>query len=154
MQKNQRHYNVKPVSLILRSSSRLAGLFVAMGVMAGCAIMLLPLEWWLQCMLMTGVIAVVAWHIWRDAWRGHPEAPVLIELDHEGKFWLTMRNGLRDAAQVQGSSLVTASLTVLNLRVEQRRVSCLILPDAVEAEPFRLLRVWLRWGKHEPIEDI
>lgn len=154
MQKNQRHYNVKPVSLILGTSSWLVCLFVAMGVTAGCAIMLLPWAWWLQCMLVAGVIAVVAWHVWRDAWRRHPRSPVLIELDREGKLWVTMRNGLRHPAQVQGSSLVTANLTVLNFRLEKGRVGCLLLPDAVDAEPFRRLRVWLRWGRHELLEEI
>lgn len=154
MQKNQRHYNVKPVSLILGSSSRLACLFMTMGLMAGCAIVLLSWAWWLQCMLVAGVVAMIAWHVWRDAWRRHSRSPVLIELDHEGKLWVTMRDGLRHAAQVQASSLVTASLTVLNLKFEQGRASCLILPDAVEAEPFRRLRVWLRWGSHKLVEEI
>lgn len=154
MQKSQRHYSVKPVTMILGPSFLLACLFAAMGGMAVCAIMLLPWAWLWQCMMVAGVIAMVAWHVWRDAWRRYTESLVLIELDHEGKLWVTMRNGLRHAAQVQGSSLVTAGLTVLNLKFEQGRASCLILPDAVEAEPFRRLRVWLRWGSHALVEEI
>ncbi|MBI5918284.1 MAG: hypothetical protein HY849_02765 [Nitrosomonadales bacterium] len=61
---------------------------------------------------------------------------------------LMQRNGTAVRAQLLGDSLVMPWLTVLNLKPEgvrwARRV--VILPDSLDAESFRELRVWLRWG--------
>jgi len=147
--KTLHHYSVKPATLILGPSRWLASLFALMGSIAGVAILLLSWAWWVKAILIVGIIAAVVRQINHDAWRKHPTAPVIIELDPAGRLWLTKRNGMRYSAQVQGSTLVTAGFTVLNLKLEQGRVSCVILPDAVDAEAFRRLRVWLRWRTHE-----
>ncbi|MCB5189358.1 hypothetical protein LG198_01265 [Methylobacillus arboreus] len=152
MQKTQYHYSVKTATLILEPSRWLACLFVLMGMVAGFAIMLLPWPWWLKAMLLPCIIAVTAWHIWRDARRRHPASPVMIELNHEGKLWLTMRNDTRHTAEVRSSSLVTPSLTVLNLKLDHGKATCLIVPDSVDPDEFRRLRVWLRWGVHEDMD--
>lgn len=149
LRKTPHHYSVKPATLILGPSRWLASLFTLMDSIAAVAILLLPWAWWVKAMFIIGIIAAVVRQINRDVWRKHPAATVIIELDHAGKLWLTMRNSMRHSAQVQGSTLVTAGFTVLNLKLEQARVSCVILPDAVDAEAFRRLRVWLRWRAHE-----
>jgi toxin CptA len=45
-------------------------------------------------------------------------------------------------------SLVTPYLTVLNVLPQGARFSrsVVILPDSLDAESFRQLRVWLKWG--------
>lgn len=149
LQKTPHHYSVKPATLILGASRWLAFLFLSMGAIASVSIILLPWAWWLKAILIAGIIAAIARKTWCDAWRRHPSSPVMIELDHAGKLWLATRNGMRYPAQVQGSTLVTAGLTVLNLKLEYGRASCVILPDAVDAEAFRRLRVWLRWRANE-----
>ncbi|MPS48600.1 protein YgfX [Methylobacillus sp.] len=147
LQKTPHHYSVKPVTLTLGPSRWLAFLFMSMGVLAGISIILLPWAWWLKAICLAGIAAAVARQVWRDAWRRHPASPAMIELDHAGKLWLATRNGMRYPAQVLGSTLVMAGLVVLNLKLEHGKVSCVILPDAVDAEAFRRLRVWLCWWR-------
>lgn len=152
LQKTPRHYSVKPVTLILGPSRWLAFLFLSMGTIASVSIILLPWAWWLKAILIATITTTIARQIWRDAWRRYPASPVMIELDHAGKLWLATRNGRRYPAKVQGSTLVMAGLIVLNLKLEHARVSCVILPGAVDAEAFRCLRVWLRWRVYEEDE--
>ncbi|GAB7563327.1 hypothetical protein LG202_13660 [Methylobacillus methanolivorans] len=147
LHKTSHHYNVKPVTLILGPSCVLAILFALIGLMAAVAIALLPWAWWIKLMAILSISAVTMWHIRRDAWQMHPISPLIIELTRDGKLWLTIRNGTRHAAQVQYSSLVTAKLTVLNLKLEHGKATCLITSDAVDPDEFRRLRVWLRWRR-------
>jgi len=48
---------------------------------------------------------------------------------------------------VRGDTYVLWFLTVLNLGRSDggRRISLLILPDGIDTDDFRRLRVWLRW---------
>jgi len=50
--------------------------------------------------------------------------------------------------QWQSDSLVTPFITVLNVLPQGARLarSVVILPDSLDAESFRQLRVWLKWG--------
>jgi toxin CptA len=53
---------------------------------------------------------------------------------------------------ISGDSFVTPYLTVLNLKPEGARFAhaLVILPDSLEAESFRRLRVRLKWGTADP----
>lgn len=148
MQKTRPHYTVKPAILILGVSHWLAALFACMGLVAGLAVVILPWNWWVKTLLLCVIMIATAYHLWRDVWHRHPRSPVMLELNHVGELWVTLRNGTRQQASVHGSSLVTANFTVLNLQLD-KRVPCLILPDAVDAQAFRRLRIWLRWGIRE-----
>ncbi len=61
---------------------------------------------------------------------------------------LTLRGGDQLAGQVLRTTLVTPFLTVLNVRPQGARLarSVVILPDSLNAESFRQLRVRLKWG--------
>ena len=58
-----------------------------------------------------------------------------------------LADGRQVAAMVLPDSTVFIFLIVLRLRIgEERRVSNVtLLPDQMSSEPFRLLRLWLRW---------
>ena len=56
--------------------------------------------------------------------------------------------------RVQANTVVTGYLTVLNCQLKEATfrqkifaLHVIILPDAVDAEDYRQLRVWLRWAK-------
>jgi toxin CptA len=57
------------------------------------------------------------------------------------------RRGERIDCAVQGDTYVLWFLTVLNLgrSDDRKRISVLILPDGIDTDDFRRLRVWLRW---------
>ncbi len=77
-----------------------------------------------------------------------------LSLSQSSKLQMTYQNGSQVEVMVLASSFVTAYLTILNLRDLQtnRRVHLLLLPDNTDAEAFRQLRVWLRWG-HDELRD-
>ena len=66
---------------------------------------------------------------------------------NDGALLLDRLQGESVRATVLGTSYVSASLTVLNLKLAGRRVveHILIVPDNVDPEAFRELRVLLRW---------
>ena len=66
---------------------------------------------------------------------------------NDGALFLKRRQGESVRATVLGTSYVSASLTVLNLRIIGRRLveHVVIVPDNIDPEAFRQLRVLLRW---------
>lgn len=70
-----------------------------------------------------------------------------IEIGSDNKLSVQTNRGEWDECEVLGSTYVTPYLTVLNLRQSENRVArrIVILPDSINVEDFRKLRVWLRW---------
>lgn len=72
-----------------------------------------------------------------------------IRLDESGGIELEDQGGRWESAQLVGNGWVTAVMVVLQVDVSSsgRKQSLLILSDSLSREDFRLLRVYLRWGK-------
>ena len=70
-----------------------------------------------------------------------------LEINVKGELSVQCDSNWREA-KVLGSSLVLPYLAVLNLKVPNRSLPfyVLVFPDNVDAESFRRLRVWLKWG--------
>lgn len=77
-----------------------------------------------------------------------------MSLTHESKLQLISRNGARQEAKVLESTFVAAYLTVLNAEDMEtgKRIHIILMPDNVEPDSFRQLRVWLRWGRESVVE--
>lgn len=89
-----------------------------------------------------------AWHtLRRDGFRVSQHSLIGLRLDEDCHCEFQTRTGEWHDAALLGSSFVSPNLTVLNLKpVNGRLVKHLaVLPDAVSAEDFRRLRVWLKW---------
>lgn len=128
-------------------SRRLAGLLAGMHVFAAAMCWLAPLPQWLAIALMP-LLAASAWHaLRRDSLRTLPNSLVAVRLHADGRCAFKVRGETWHQAALLGSSFVSPWLTVLNLRPEAGRFArhLVILPDAVNAEDFRRLRVWLKW---------
>lgn len=149
---------VRPITLKLGASWYLALLLCAIMLMALGSVLTLawfmPVPWWWLLAVMTAsLVLLLGWQALRQhAWRQSDDAVVLLALDSAGHYHLTLRDGRQMAVRLQGDSVVFARLSLLNFRVEQGqgKMTCLIVPDAVDADEFRRLRVWLRWG---PLEE-
>lgn len=89
----------------------------------------------------------LARELWRKALLKSPAAVVSIEIASDGILSIRTRRGEWVEYDVCCDTCVLWFLTVLNLKraVNGRRLSVAILPDAIDAEQFRKLRVWLRW---------
>jgi toxin CptA len=99
-------------------------------------------------LLCLGVVSLI-WSIGWHAWRRFPRAPVSLRIGGDGFLFLGLRNGSEAEAKVLDSSFVHPWITILNLRLAGGRWSrnVILLPECVDAEAFRRLRVWLRWAR-------
>lgn len=146
------HYSVKPLHVVLRPSRLLALSLGGACVSAAVLISLLPLPLWAQGLCLLVVICATAYHFSRHVWLRLPQSITALEVGGKGEFRCFTRASAWCDAVVLGSSFVTPQLTVLNLRLPHRRLAqhVVLLPDALESDAFRRLRVWLRWGQaHE-----
>lgn len=147
-----KHYNLKPIRLALQPSRQLALALTGAGIAACGAIISLPLSGWQQLGAIALIAAATLYHVLRDALLRIPHAIIAIEVGSQGEFRFQARNGGWLEATVRGDSFVTPWLIVLNLRVEDERLTrrALLLSDSGDTEMLRRLRVWLRWGGAEP----
>lgn len=128
-------------------SRRLAGLIAGMHVLAAAMFWLVPVPQWLAASLMPAFVGSAAHALRRDAFRTLRHSLIAVRLDADCRCAFQTRAGAWHDAALLGSSFVSPYLTVLNLRPAggRRTKHLVLLPDAVNAEDFRRLRVWLKW---------
>ncbi len=122
-------------------------LIAAHGAAAAVPLLLLPL--WAGA-LVASLLSLNLYHsLLRDAWwrLAHSCAGLVLE---DAQAEIVRRDGACQPCRILPGSLVTPWLTVLNLLPEGARYACsvIILPDSLDAESFRRLRVWLKWSEH------
>ena len=136
----QRQFNLQPS--IYFTIALVASHGVALAVLAPLA---LPL--WARILPALLVLISLLYHVWHDAWLLALSSNKTLLLDGD-MILLVARNGDQVTARVLADSLVTPFITVLNLLPQGSYLarSVIILPDSLDAESFRQLRVRLRWG--------
>jgi len=93
------------------------------------------------------VLISLIYYLKKDALLSARNAVVAFELSDEMQCTLTTQSGESIVCTIQGSTFVAPYLTVLNLKPENQffTQSIVILPDNIDTEVFRRLRVLLRW---------
>lgn len=136
---------------VFRPSHRLMALLVTAHGAALAALLPLALPVWAKIMLVFLLLSSL-WHHLRG--NASPQAPsAWVTLTLEGDLVaLAAQDGGRMIGRVQRSSLVTPYLIVLNVLPQGSHFprSAVILPDSLDAESFRQLRVWLKWKYNSP----
>lgn len=137
----QRQFNLQP-------SLYLAILLIAAHAAALMALYFLPLPSWALAALTVLLLSGLGFYLRRHAWLTAPSSGVMLQLDGD-RVVLTARSGDQLTGQLSGTSLVTPLLTVLNVlpQGEHFTRSVIILPDSLDPESFRQLRVLLKWGR-------
>lgn len=109
---------------------------------------MLPVDGWLLSGLAALLLLSAALSIRRHALRRSRGSITKLEFMDRAKLRVRMRDDAWHSGHVLGTSTVSAAWTVLNLRLDDRRwpVHVVITGDSIDAEDFRRLRVWLRWG--------
>jgi toxin CptA len=97
------------------------------------------------------MFVVLGWSgylIFRNANLSLHRSFVAFRLEEQGGVVLVLRSGKNLRGKVSSDSLVTLYLVVLNIFYSERSGGCslLIMPDAMDSDSFRRLRVALRWG--------
>lgn len=135
------------LSITLRPSYLLALLLVVMHALALASTWLVPLV--LAAKIGTAVVLTssLALSLQQHVWRAGKRSVHAIRLNGECDMSLQRQDGVWLEVTLLPSSFISPYLTVLNLSLEGERRArhVVILPDAMDAEQFRQLRVWLRW---------
>lgn len=135
------------LAMAVGPSRMLTGVMVAAHASAAGLLWLLPLPGWLAVVSLP----IFAGSLWitlrRDGLRSAMHAIIALELHPDCRCVVQTRRGEWHDAKLLPGSFVSPYLTVLNLRLDGSRWArhVVILPDAVDGESFRRLRVLLRW---------
>ncbi len=113
------------------------------------AILLWPLLLPLGVKMLIVILLVIslAYYLCCDALLCTNKAVISFSLSEKMRCTVTTRSGKTTACDVLGSTFVAPYLVVLNLQSEGGFFPCsiVILPDGIDADMHRQLRVWLRW---------
>lgn len=131
----------------IRPSRSLAAIFALAHGAALAALIPLTFPAWAKAALATVILFSLWHHLRRDALLSEPFSCTALVLE-KGKAILALRDGKSLAGTVSRDSVVTPFLTLLNINTGRGLLSrsVIILPDSMDAESFRRLRVWLKWG--------
>lgn len=130
----------------LKPSRRLAIVLIVAYAGALAISSTLRLPWWGSGLLAIAIVASAIISV-RAALLKTSSSIVGLELDVDCACRAQTQGGEPLNASVLGSSFVAPYLTILNLRVEGRLMTkhVVLLPDSLDPESFRRLRVLLRW---------
>ena len=118
--------------------------------MAVIALVSVPL--WIKAIAIAALAASFIFEIRQTVLVRAPDAVVALEIASDDTLSIQTRRGDWIECEVLGSTYVTSFLAIMNLKEQGsgRTRRAVILPDSIEAEDFRKLRVWLRWKRNTP----
>lgn len=124
-----------------------------MGVAACCIVMLLAMPSQIKLILILMIIMSAVYAVLKYGLLSLPSSYIILKVDSKNQLQLIRKDGKTLNMNVEADSTVTLYLTVLNSRVEDASWlqglfghALIIFPDAINAESYRQLRVWLRWS--------
>ncbi|PXW88193.1 toxin CptA [Nitrosomonas sp. Nm84] len=128
-------------------SLRLAALLSLAHSAAAGLLWPLALPWGIKAMIMVALAISLVHYMRQDALLSANNAVIAFVLSNEMHCTLTTRSGESIICHLLGNTFVAPYLIVLNLKPVGKFFvrSVVILPDGIDAEEFRQLRVWLRW---------
>lgn len=94
------------------------------------------------------LVALCASLVWQLRRLG---AELAVAIEENGACTIRAASGERQGV-IADHSFVSSALIILNVRAE-RTLSIVITPERLDADTFRRLRVFLRWGMHQDTPD-
>ena len=144
---------MKPIQINFKRSMIASALFTLMSVGALCIVILLTMSWQAKLLLSFMIVFSAIYSVFKYGLLLLPWSCVRLSVNTKNQLQLTRKDGKQLEVSVQANSVVTPYLTILNSRIKEASFlqglfvqHCIIFPDAVDAENYRKLRVWLRWG--------
>ncbi len=134
--------NLRPSRILTAILVLAHGTAIAMVVLAG-------MPPWLASIAIVALVVDLVFNVRQTAWLRAPDALIALEITSDENFSIQTRRGEWIECDVLGSTYVTSFLTILNLKAMDggRAMRAVILPDSLDAEEFRQLRVRLRWKR-------
>jgi len=124
-----------------------------------CILIPLTLPWQIKLLLVAAIVSSATYAVFGYGLLLFPWSAVALTVNVKNELQITRRDGVQlSDLSVCADSVVTPYLTVIHVYAKNaplwRRIftrHLIVLPDAVDAESYRQLRVWLRWGcSHHP----
>ncbi|WP_394807390.1 protein YgfX [Nitrosomonas sp.] len=130
-----------------KHSYRLATILSLAHLATAGLLWLLELHLGIKTIVTVVLVLSLIYYLRQDALLTANDAVVVLVLSDEMQCTLTTRSDELIVCSILGSTFVAPYLTVLNLQPVGKFFTCsvVILPDSIDAEEFRQLRVWLRW---------
>jgi toxin CptA len=131
----------------LKPSGYLTLLLSAAHAIALGLVIVLPLPIGLKLVAALVICISPVFYLRRNARLAAPNSIIALEVKEDCTCAIETRSGKRLDCIVLPTSYVSASLTILNLKAEGEMLArhVVILPDSINPEDFRKLRVLLRW---------
>jgi toxin CptA len=138
--------------IALRPSRILAAILVIAHGAALAVIALVSVPLWLKVIAIAALAVSLVFEIRQTVLLRAPDAVVALEITSDDALSIQTRRGDWIECEVLGSTYVTYFLAIVNLKDQGsgRVKRAVILPDSIDAEDFRKLRVWLRWKRNAP----
>jgi len=122
----------------------------------GCILIPLHLSWLIKFSLIVVIMLYAIYVVCRYGLLLLPWSHLALSVNAKNALQITRRDGLQlSDLSICADSVVTPYLTVIRFQQKNAtmisRIFCsqlIILPDAIDAESYRQLRVWLRWGNN------
>ena len=148
---------MQPIQLDLKPSILATALFILMSIGALSIVMLLDfsglVNWQFKSLLSAMIVISATYAVLCYGLLLLPWSCVALKVSIKNQLELVLKNGDILEVVVQPSSVVSLYLTVLNSRIKNSGLinslfhqHHLIFFDAVNADDYRQLRVWLRWA--------
>jgi toxin CptA len=145
------------LNIRLKNSVYLAILLGVAHFIAAGLVLVLPLPIWLKLVAILAFCISLVIYLNRDARLAAPNSIIALEIKEDGSCTAETRSGKQLDCTLLSTSYVSARLTILNLKASGglRARHVVIVPDRIDAEDFRKLRVLLRWKfKAKPVSPI
>jgi toxin CptA len=135
------------LKVVLRSSKRLFIAIIFAHIFIAASLLPLRIPPWIKIAAVSALVGSAAFYIRRDALLAAANSIVYAEVEGGRTCMIELRSGASLPCVLLDTSFVSPYLTVLNLRLERAWFArhVVILPDSLDKDDFRRLRVWLRW---------
>ncbi|WMJ07360.1 protein YgfX [Nitrosomonas sp. sh817] len=147
LQKNFPDLTMENLIIRRKPSYLLAAILIIAHTATACVLWTLALSWILKSMTIILIIISLIHYVRKDALLMANNAVTELVLTENSQCVATMRSNKKIVCNILNNSFVSPYLSVLILQPEGNFFtdSITILPDGIDDEAFRQLRVWLRW---------
>jgi toxin CptA len=134
----------------LQPSYSLAAILIVSHCVATVLIWLLALTIVIKILVTIAIIFSCVYYLRQDALLLNNNAVIAFDLFEKMQCTITTRSGKSIQCLITADSFVTPVLTVIIFKLKKPLslspfCSVVILPDRIETNEFRRLRIWLRW---------
>ena len=134
---------VRPLSFDLHASRRLTGFLLVTHLLATIAVLMLPWSMAPRAALVCALLLSLGWSVGRHGLRRLPGAICRVQVSASDAWTLWRRDGRVVTGELAGSTFAHPALVILNFRRAAGTQSVIMLPDSLDSDAFRRLRVHL-----------